>query len=441
MRTHVKHVDFTCHPSDTARRLRAAGERPCGRCKSSVHAIGTGYYTCGGWRCPRAITQRSRDQQPLHLPNDESKDKFVFKLTLFSMRAVLVKNDAGPADSLYIGQVETPVANANEVLVKVKAFGLNRMDIHQREGHYPPPPGSSTVLGVEFSGQITSVGTQVTRWNVGDEVLGLAGGGAYAEYIVVPQTHIVTKPAHLTWAEAAAIPENFLTGSQGSFLPEIVVDLLPAFQAIVLCGEIKAEDNVLVHAGASGVGIAAIQLARFYQAKTVTATASTSVKLDFLRSISNGATHTANYKTQDFSQVVLEETTGGKGVDVLVDFVGQSHFEKNLNSLAMDGRMTLLAFLSGPVVPSVNLATILRKRLRIQGSTLRSRTPTYQSELIARFEREILEHITGQDGPGEIKTYIHKASASVIFPWSEIQAAHREMEADANIGKIIAEID
>ncbi|KAJ7062343.1 quinone oxidoreductase [Mycena amicta] len=336
------------------------------------------------------------------------------------MRAVLIKNDAGPAENLYIGEVDTPVPREDEVLVKIKAFGLNRMDIHQRDGNYPPPAGSSTILGVEFSGQIESVGTGVTRWSVGDEVLGLAGGGAYAEYIVVLQTHLVAKPAHLSWAEAASLPECFLT----------------AFQAVVLYGEVKPGDDVLVHAGASGVGIAAIQLARFHKAKTVTATASSQAKLDFLRSLPNGATHTANYKTQDFSQVVLNEATNGKGVDVLVDFVGQSHFEKNINSLAVDGRMTMLAFLSGAIAASVNLAPILRKRLRIQGSSLRSRSPKYQSDLIARLDLDVLQNITGKDGDGKIKTYIHK-----VYPWSEIQAAHREMEADANIGKIIAEID
>ncbi|KAJ7062331.1 quinone oxidoreductase [Mycena amicta] len=336
------------------------------------------------------------------------------------MRAVLIKNDAGPAENLYIGEVDTPVPREDEVLVKasfirIKAFGLNRMDIHQRDGNYPPPAGSSTILGVEFSGQVASVGTGVTRWSVGDEVLGLAGGGAYAEYIVVLQTHLVAKPLICPGQKQPACP---------------------TFQAVVLYGEIKPGDNVLVHAGASGVGIAAIQLARFHKAKTVTATASSQAKLDFLRSLPNGATHTANYKTQDFSQVVLNEATNGKGVDVLVDFVGQSHFEKNINSLAVDGRMTMLAFLSAAIAPSVNLAPILRKRLRIQGSSLRSRSPKYQSDLIARLDRDVLQNITGKNGDGQIKTYIHK-----VYPWSEIQAAHREMEADANIGKIIAEID
>ncbi|KAJ7083007.1 quinone oxidoreductase [Mycena epipterygia] len=340
------------------------------------------------------------------------------------MRAVLIRNGKGAAEDMYIGEAETPVPHADEVLVKIKTFGLNRMDIIQRNGNYPPPAGSSEILGVEFAGHIAAVGSDVTQWKINDEVMGLAGGGAYAEYIVVLQTHVVRKPVRLSWIEAASIPECFLT----------------AFQALIVYGEVRSNDDVLVHAGASGVGVAAIQLARFKGAKTVTATASTQDKLDWLRSLPNGATNTANYKTEDFSQVV-KQVTNNKGVDVVIDFVGQSHFEKNLASLALDGRMTMLALLSGPTAASINLSSILYKRLRIQGSTLRSRTPSYQADLIARFEKEILLHITGEKGDGPIKTYIHKGSPSLsVYSWTDIQAAHREMESNGNSGKIIAEV-
>ncbi|KAJ7676543.1 hypothetical protein DFH06DRAFT_1317176 [Mycena polygramma] len=272
--------------------------------------------------------------------------------------------------------------------------------------------------GVEFAGHVIAVGSEASRWKINDEVMGLAGGGAYAEYIVVPQTHVVPKPARLSWVEAASILECFLT----------------AFQAMIVYGEVKPNDNVLVHAGASGVGIAAIQLARFSGAKTVIATASTQGKLDWLLSLPNGATHAVNYKTQDFSAEV-EKITEKKRVDVVIDFVGRTHFQKNLASLAVDGRMTMLAFLSGPTVASVDLPPILFKRLRLQGSTLRSRTPQYQADLIARFDKEILQHITGEKGDGPIKTYIHK-----VYPWTQIQDAHREMESNSNSGQIIAEI-
>ncbi|KAI0373786.1 quinone oxidoreductase [Pilatotrama ljubarskyi] len=334
------------------------------------------------------------------------------------MRAILVKDGKGPVENLYLGDAEKPSPGPGKVLVKVKAFGLNRMDILQREGRYPMPPGAPDILGVEFSGHVAQVGEGVSEWKEGDEVLGLASGGAYAEYIVAPHRNLIKKPAHLSWAEAASIPEVFLT----------------AFQALVVLAEVKQGDNVLVHAGASGVGLAAIQLARLYGANTVTATASTKEKLDMLLSLRSGATHAVNYKTQDFAEEV-KKTTNGKGVDVIIDFVGQSHWHKNIDSLAYDGRLTLLAVLSGAEVSQFNLLPILYKRLRIQGSTLRARSEDYQAELVARFKREAFDHITGSSGDGRIRTYIHK-----VYPWTEIQEAHREMEANKNSGKIMAEI-
>lgn len=242
--------------------------------------------------------------------------------------------------------------------------------------------------------------------------------GAYAEYVAVLQTHMIKKPDRLSWAEATSLPEIFLT----------------AMQALILIGEFKEGEDVLIHAGASGVGIAAIQLARKYGANTVTATASTAEKLDWLLSMPHGATHAVNYKTQDFSAEV-KNTTGGKGVNVIVDFVGQSHWEKNIDSLAIDGRMTLLSFLSGETVPKMSLLPILFKRLRIQGSTLRSRSPEYQAGLIAKFRDEVLPFVTASSGDGLVRTYVHK-----VYPWTEIIEAHREMEANNNIGKIIVEV-
>jgi len=334
------------------------------------------------------------------------------------MRAVLVKDGKGPVENLYIGEAPKPTLKNGEVLVKIRAFGLNRMDISQREGKYPPPAGSSNILGVEFSGIITEVSSDVSEWKVDDEVLGLAGGGAYAEYIAVNQTHIIAKPSYLTWAEAASIPEVLLT----------------AFQALVVIGQVKKDDNVLVHAGASGVGLAVIQLARVYGARTIIATTSTKEKIDWLLSLPNGPTHVANYKTEDFSAVV-KQVTDNKGANVVIDFVGQSHFHKNIDSLAVDGRMTMLATLSGAMVDSVNLGLILYKRLHIEGSTLRSRSLEYQANLIERFKLDVFSKITREDGDGPIRTYIHK-----VYPWTEIQSAHQEMADDKNSGKIIAEV-
>jgi len=334
------------------------------------------------------------------------------------MRAVLIKDGRGPVENLYIGEAPKPTLGQDEVLVKIRAFGLNGMDIPQREGKYPPPAGSSDILGVEFSGIIAEISSGVSEWKVGDEVLGLAGGGAYAEYISVKKTHIIAKPPYLTWVDAASIPEVYLT----------------AFQALVVIGQVKKEDHVLVHAGASGVGLAAIQLARAYGARTVTATTSTKEKIDWLLALPNGPTHAANYKTEDFSAVV-KQVTENKGVNVIIDFVGQSHFSKNLDSLAVDGRMTILSLLSGDIAHSVNLGLILFKRLHIEGSTLRARSVDYQANLIERFKSELFSKITGEDGKGPIWTYIHK-----VYPWTDIQSAHQEMAQNKNSGKIIAEI-
>ncbi|KAJ8591112.1 quinone oxidoreductase putative [Rhizopogon salebrosus TDB-379] len=333
------------------------------------------------------------------------------------MRAVLIKDGHGPIENLYIGETDKPVPKKGQVLVKNVAFGLNRMDLHQRLGGYPAPPGASSILGVEFSGHVVELGEGVTRWAVGDEVFGLAGGGAYAEFITCEEGLLMKKPSHLSWVEAASIPENYIT----------------AYQALVKYGEVKKGDHVLVHAGSSGVGVAAIQIARLSGAATVTATASTTEKLDWLLSIPNGATHTVNYRTEDFAAEV-KKTTNGRGVDVVIDFVGQSHWSRNIESLAIDGRMTILATLSGSEVPSVNLGPILYKRLRIQGSTLRSRSVEYQTDLIASF-RDIIDQVTGASGGGLIRTYIHK-----VYPWTEIQSAHHEMADNKNSGKIIVEI-
>jgi len=295
------------------------------------------------------------------------------------------------------------------------------MDILQRKGGYPLPPGASTVLGVEFSGHISEIGPGVTEWKVNDEVFGLASGGAYAEYIKLPASHLIAKPAHLSWIEAASVPEMWIT----------------AYQALVVIGKVKAGDNVLVHAGASGVGIAASQLARLYGAKNVIATASSKEKLDCLVNLPGGIgpTHGVNYKTQDFAEEV-KKITDGKGANVVIDFVGQSHWHKNIAALAVDGHMTMLGLLSGGEVGSFNLGVILYKRLHIEGSTLRSRSVAYQTELIAGFKRDVVGHLTNLQGSGKLRTIIHS-----VYNWTDIQAAHQEMEDDKNIGKIVVEIN
>jgi len=214
------------------------------------------------------------------------------------MRAVLVKEDsAKSADDLYIGETERPEPKTGEILVKVVAFGLNRMDILQRQGDYPLLPGVSPILGVEFSGTVEQLGSsgenapkqsKETQFKVGDEVFGLAYGGAYAEYIALPIGNVLHKPQSLSYTEAAGIMENFIT----------------AFQALIALADLKAGESALIHAGASGVGVAANQLASSYGAKNVITTASSEDKLGFLRKMPRGATHGVNYRTHNFADEV-----------------------------------------------------------------------------------------------------------------------------------------
>ncbi|TRM56948.1 chaperonin 10-like protein [Schizophyllum amplum] len=300
------------------------------------------------------------------------------------MRAVLIKDEKGPAENLYIGDTTKPTAGEGEVLVQVKAFGLNRLDILQRQGNYPPPPGASSIMGVELSGVVVEIGGGVAMWKEGDEVMGLVGGGAYAEFINVTATHLFPKPEALSWVQAAVIPEVWLT----------------AFQSLITINDLQKGEDVLIHAGASGVGVAATQLSHLYGANRIF----------------------------DFS-AEIQKITEGKGVNVILDFVGQSHWQKNINSLAMDGRLSLQGLMSGGQVPDFNLAPILGKRLRIQGSTLRSRSKQYQAGLIQRFAHEVMPKMAAE-GP----------IAPTVYPWTQIVEAHTEMEADKNIGKIVVEV-
>ncbi|KAE9397970.1 quinone oxidoreductase putative [Gymnopus androsaceus JB14] len=335
------------------------------------------------------------------------------------MQAIIVKDGKGPIENLYFFGKALARSPKGLCFDKGAHFGLNGMDPIQRRGEYPLPPGTTDILGVEFSGHVTRAGEDVSKWKEGDEVFGLAIGGAYAEYIAVNEAYLFSKPSHLSWVDAASIPETFIT----------------AYQALIKIGQIKHGDNVLIHAAASGVGLAAVQLARVRGAATVIGTASTSEKLEWLRSIPNGATHGVNYRTQDFAKEV-KEITKGKGVDIVIDFVGQSHWAGNIEAMAYDGKAILLAALSGFVVKEVDLKQILFKRLCIQGTTLRARDFGYKSALIAGFSHDFASSITGRDGDGPIKTYVQK-----VYSWKDIHAAHRELEAGKGIGKIVMEVD
>lgn len=332
------------------------------------------------------------------------------------MRAVDIKDGKGPISAMFINaQTPKPVAKGSQALVKVKAFGLNRMDLYQREGNYPLPPGVSATLGVEFSGTIEAFGCEAERgFQVGDEVFGLAYGGAYAEYIAVSTHMLVHKPGELSWEEAAGIPEAWITASQ----------------ALYLVGEFKAGQSVLWHAGASSVSIAGIQLAKGDGAAAIYVTASTQDKIDFCKTV--GATDGFSYKQGDWADALLK-ATDNKGVDVIVDFVGAGYFAQNLRAAARDAHIVGLGLLGGGVVKGdVDISAFLRKRLRFEGSSLRSRDEAYQG----RLRDTLVEHALPKFVSGEFKVIVEK-----VFKMDDIQEAHKLLESNQTMGKLICTVD
>ena len=321
------------------------------------------------------------------------------------MKAVLIEGE-----KMIIGEYPRPIRSSHDILIEVKATALNRADILQRKGHYPPPKGASPVLGLEVAGIVADKGSKVSRWEVGDKVFGLLSGGGYAQYASMAEDMAMAIPDSLSFAEAAGIPEVFLT----------------AWQSLVWLAKVKSGEKVLIHAGASGVGTAAIQLARELGAEVfVTASAP---KHEICREL--GAQHTIDYKKESFREKILE-LTNGAGVDVVIDFVAAPYFQDNLECLATDGRLVMLALLGGVKVPEANLVPVLRKRLSILGSTLRSRSAEYQIKLTEDLSKFLLPRLQER----KIKPVIDK-----IFPWEEVNEAHSLMEQNKNKGKIVLEI-
>jgi tumor protein p53-inducible protein 3 len=325
------------------------------------------------------------------------------------MKAVVLKKSGGP-EQLQLGEWETPRPDAEEILVRLAATALNRADTLQRQGKYPPPAGASPILGLEMSGEVVDVGNRVTRWTQGDRVFGLLPGGGYAEYAVIHERMAITVPEGISMTDAASIPEVFLT----------------AFQAIVWHARLQAGETVLIHAGASGVGTAAIQIASRLKAR-VLVTASTA-KLERCRDL--GASHAIDYTKGPFEHSVLN-ATGNKGVDVIIDFIAGPYFHQNIASLGTDGRLVLLATLGGGDVDRVDLRQILTKRLSVIGSTLRSRSLDYQIRLTEEFSRFALPLFA----TGALRPVVDS-----IFDWRDVAAAHEYMEANRNTGKIVLKI-
>lgn len=324
------------------------------------------------------------------------------------MKALIV-NREGNMPKMIVGEVPKPEPRQNELLVKVESTALNRADLLQKKGGYPPPGGESEILGLEMSGVVAETGPDVTKFEPGDRVFGLLGGGGYARYCTVHEDHAIPIPEDLSYEEAAAIPEVFLT----------------AWQALFWLGELKDAETVLIHAGASGVGTAAIQLAKKMADARVIVTAGSEEKLELCRSL--GADLAINYNKEKFDRVIADKS-GNESVDLIIDFVGSPYWEMNISSLAMDGRLVYLSMLGGAKVEEMNLVPLLRKRLMVRGSTLRNRSVEYKSELVKVF----WENCSAAFEKGELKPVIH-----TIMDWELAEEAHQLMKQNLNAGKIV----
>ena len=328
-----------------------------------------------------------------------------------NMRGIVPKTP-GAADQLVMQEFPVPRPLNDELLVRVKATALNRADILQRQGRYDPPKGTTPILGLEMAGVVEAVGPDCSGWHTGDRVCALLNGGGYAEYVTIPAKMAIPVPEKLSFEEAAAIPEVFLT----------------AYQALFWLGGLRREQRVLVHAGASGVGTAAIQLIKGAGAIPI-ATARSTKKIDYCLKV--GAKVSINASDGKFADDVLE-ATAGEGVDLILDCIGASYWDQNLTALAQDGKMVMIAMMGGLNVEQLNLGMLLRKRLQIVGTTLRSRDREYKIRLTRDFVKKIL--------PGFLDgTY--RPVVDTIFSWEEAAEAHRHMEANLNMGKIILSME
>eukprot|EP01120_Amphizonella_sp_Union-15-10_P013271 TRINITY_DN6137_c0_g1_i2.p1 TRINITY_DN6137_c0_g1~~TRINITY_DN6137_c0_g1_i2.p1 ORF type:complete len:342 (+),score=79.01 TRINITY_DN6137_c0_g1_i2:43-1026(+) len=323
------------------------------------------------------------------------------------MKAVLLEK-FGPAENLSIGETKKPSLASSSLLVRIKAFSLNRADINQREGFYPPPPGASEILGLEMAGIVEEVAEDVKGWQKGDRVMALLPGGGYAEFCVIPEQMAIKIPDNLSFQEAAAIPEVWLT----------------AFQALFLEGGFRAGEDILIHAAASGVGTAAIQIAKNVNANIVV-TAGSDEKIKFC--VQLGAKGGVNYKNGPWAESAKEYSSNKSGFDFVLDFVGAGYLEQNISVLKLDGRMVMLAHLGGKN-DNLDLNALLKKRLTLKGSALRTRSLQYKTHLTKEFWK--LAQSKFEDG--SFKPIIDK-----VFDWKDVVKAHKHMEANQNIGKIV----
>ena len=322
------------------------------------------------------------------------------------MIAIVIR-EPGPPEVLVPIERPMPAVAAGEVLIKVAAAGVNRPDVMQREGKYPPPPGASDIPGLELAGEVISVAADVNVWKVGDRVCALVSGGGYAEFCPVPAPQCLPLPAGLDVTHAAAIPETFFT----------------VWTNVFERGRLAAGESILIHGGSSGIGTTAIQLAHAFGARALT-TAGNDEKCSACRSL--GAEVAINYRSTDFVAAV-RDATNGRGVDLVLDMVGGDYLQRNLDCLAMDGRLVQIGMLGG-LKARVNMGPVLQRRLWITGSTLRARSVAEK----AAIAQAVHQHVWPLLEAGTVRVLIH-----ATYPLAQAVEAHRVMESSEHIGKLV----
>lgn len=323
------------------------------------------------------------------------------------MRVIEIEGGSGPAEALKIAERPDPVARPGQVLIRVRAAGVNRPDLLQRTGAYPPPPGASDVLGLEIAGEIEAVGEGVTRWAVGDRVCALLGGGGYAELAVVDARHVLPIPEGLDYVQAAVLPETVFT----------------VFANVFEGGALKAGETLLIHGATSGIGVTAIQMAKALGARVI-ATAGSDEKCSACRNL--GADHAINYRTHDFVEEVAR-LTDKKGVDVILDMVAGDYVAREIQCLAEDGRLVIIA-VQGGIKAEINAGLVLRRRLTVTGSTLRPRPVAFKAAIAQSLRNNVWPLLVD----GRVRPVIHQ-----VFPAGEAAAAHRLMESNQHVGKLV----
>ena len=327
-----------------------------------------------------------------------------------TMRFVDLPSFGGP-EVMTCSNGPLPSPKAGELLVKVQAAGINRPDLAQRQGNYPAPKDASPVLGLEVAGEVVALGEGLSDFQIGDRVCALANGGGYAEYCVVPAGQALPFPKGYDAVKAAAVPETFFTVWANLFQ---------------MAGLTEGE-SVLIHGGSSGIGTTAIQLAKAFGAEVYT-TAGSKEKCDACETL--GAKRAINYKQEDFAGVI-KDATGGKGVDVILDMIGASYFEKNIASLAKDGCLSMIAFLGGTIAEKVDLRPIMVKRLTVTGSTMRPRTADEKRAI----RDELVEQVWPLLEAGKVAPVIHD-----VIDFDQVSEGHRLMESSGHIGKIVMRV-